>query len=339
MENIKKYMGFTLVEMLFTLLIFGGLLLLIFKINEDMTTNQAIRLGASSVVDMVDTSSKILNNNYNKLIVTPNGVKEPSTNITIGQATDFSTLITNLTKGKVYSTQKPYLYVTKCSLLPANLQVAENCSYNSSNLNNGDLVAYLILPMSGSVVFNKPKNSLVVGQSWGDSAFLVQMDSGNYKIVRNKLSENNFNLDLAKYVMASYPGQVNDLNSFLLIDLNQFAPFAGGAQYSNNSISQDTNVGLNRSTGTTTNQNSDGYLSMSYNFTTESGVNNYIKFNNNAFLRAGRVLDANGHQIILTNQVIRAPISLTSETLPDNNLITNVGGVLYLNGQTANITH
>lgn len=334
-----KNKGFTLVEMTLTLVIFGALLLLIFKINEEMTDNQAIRLGASSISDMVDTSTKILNNNYNKLIVTPNGTTDSATNITMGKATDFNSLITNLTKGRVYSTQKPYLFVTKCSSLSANLQVAENCSYNSSNTNNGDLVAYLILPMSDSIVFGKPKNGLIVAQSWGDSAFLVQKINGNYEIIRNKLSEYSLNLDLAKFVMSYYPNPVNNLNSFILIDLNQFAPFAGGAQYSNNSISEDINVGLNRSTGTTTAQNSDGFLSMSYNFTTESGVNNYVKFNNNAFLRAGRVLDANGHQVILTNQVIRAPVSLTNETTADAHLITNVGGLLYLNGQKANITH
>lgn len=336
---MNKNKGFTLVEMTVTLVIFGALLLLIVNINQEMNYNQAVRLGAGGVVDLVETSSKVLNNNYNNLINLQNGNTDPNTNITMGKSIEFNNIVTNLTKGKVYSTQKPYLFVTKCSLLPTQLQIAENCTYNPSNLNNGDLVAYLILPMSDSVVFNKPKNALVVAQPWGDSATLVQKTASGYDVVRSKFSDNIDNANLAKYVMATYPAQVNNLNSFVLIDLNQFAPFAGGTVYSNNSVTNDTNVGLNRSSGTTTSQDSTGHISMSYNFTTESGVNNYIKFGSDAFLRAGRVLDVNGHQIILTNQVIKAPISLTSEARSDTNLITNVNGVLYLNGQQGNVTH
>ena len=65
---MNKNKGFTLVEMTVTLVIFGALLLLIVNINQEMNYNQAVRLGAGGVVDLVETSSKVLNNNYNNLI-------------------------------------------------------------------------------------------------------------------------------------------------------------------------------------------------------------------------------------------------------------------------------
>lgn len=69
---MKKNKGFTLV-------IFGALLLLIVNINQEMNYNQAVRLGAGGVVNLVETSSKVLNNNYNNLINLQNGNTDPTT--------------------------------------------------------------------------------------------------------------------------------------------------------------------------------------------------------------------------------------------------------------------
>lgn len=332
-----KNKGFTLIELTITLFIFGTLLVLIYKVIFDLYEDKAIRAGASSSDLIIQNTAKILNSNYNDLILASNGSVTNGIKMN-GMIPLNSVLGVNMNKYKTYSTQTPYLYITKCSNLSTTNQQLENCSFIPGHNNSGDLVSYIILPMSNSNTFNKIKNSLYISQKIGDFATTIMYNGSSFDIYNNKFGNNSNYKNFISQIMSNYPVNIQKDNKFVLIDMNQVQLFSGGAQNANNTAIEESGVGISRQTGTILNQASDGYLSMSYNFSAESGINNYIKFGSDSFLRVGRVFDANGHQIVLTNQVVRAPINLNSENLSDPNFIINVGGILYLNGQPTNKT-